>query len=226
MDSALVIFDGTNLARLLAGLGVSLRIAFIAVVISVAGGVVFGMVMNSKNRLVQFICRIILESVRIIPQLVWLFIFYFEMTKVFHIYLDAEVASVIVFSLWGTAEMGDLVRGAITSLPVHQKESGLALGLTKFQLYRYIILPQAVRRLLPPAINLVTRMVKTTSLVVLIGVIEVLKVGQQVIEVSIFSAPSASFWVYGFIFFLYFIVCWPISLMAKWLENYWANKGV
>jgi len=118
------------------------------------------------------------------------------------------------------------VRGAITSLPVHQKESGLALGLTKFQLYRYIILPQAVRRLLPPAINLVTRMVKTTSLVVLIGVIEVLKVGQQVIEVSIFSAPSASFWVYGFIFFLYFIVCWPISLMAKWLENYWANKGV
>jgi len=226
MDSALVIFDGTNLARLLAGLGVSLRIAFIAVIISVAGGVVFGMVMNSKNRLVQFICRIILESVRIIPQLVWLFIFYFEMTKVFHIYLDAEVASVIVFSLWGTAEMGDLVRGAITSLPVHQKESGLALGLTKFQLYRYIILPQAVRRLLPPAINLVTRMVKTTSLVVLIGVIEVLKVGQQVIEVSIFSAPSASFWVYGFIFFLYFIVCWPISLMAKWLENYWANKGV
>jgi len=226
MDSAQVIFDGTNLARLMGGLGVSLRIAFIAVIISVAGGVVFGMVMNSRNRLVQFICRVFLESVRIIPQLVWLFIFYFEMTKVFHIYLDAEVASIIVFSLWGTAEMGDLVRGAITSLPAHQKESGLALGLTKFQLYRYIILPQAVRRLLPPAINLVTRMVKTTSLVVLIGVIEVLKVGQQVIEVSIFSAPSASFWVYGFIFFLYFIVCWPISLMAKWLENYWANKGV
>lgn len=226
MDSALVIFEGANLTRLLGGLLVSLRIAFLAVLFSLVGGVLFGMLMNSKNTVVKVLCRVFLESVRIIPQLVWLFIFYFEMTKVFHIHIDAEVASIIVFSLWGTAEMGDLVRGAISSLPQHQRESGFALGLTKIQLYHYVILPQAVRRLLPPAINLVTRMIKTTSLVVLIGVIEVLKIGQQVIEISIFSAPNAAFWVYGFIFFLYFIVCWPVSLMAKWLENYWASKGV
>lgn len=226
MDSALVIFEGANLTRLFGGLLVSLKIAFLAVLISMVGGVFFGMLMNSKNMLIRAICRIILESVRIVPQLVWLFVFYFETTKAFHIHVEAETASIIVFSLWGIAEMGDLVRGAITSLPIHQWESGFAIGLTKAQLYRYIILPQAVRRLLPPAINLVTRMIKTTSLVVLIGVIEVLKVGQQVIEVSIFSAPDAAFWVYGFIFFLYFIVCWPISLTAKWLENYWARKGV
>lgn len=226
MDSVLQIFEGENLWRLLGGLMVSLRIAFAAVGISLVGGVLMGMAMNSKSVLLKGLCRIFLESVRIVPQLAWLFIFYFEMTKVFHLHLPAELASVIVFSLWGTAEMGDLVRGAITSLPAHQRESGLAVGLTKVQLYRYIILPQAVRRLLPPAINLVTRMIKTTSLVVLIGVIEVLKVGQQVIEVSIFSNPQASFWVYGFIFFLYFIVCWPVSVLAKWLENYWASKGV
>ncbi|MCQ2361612.1 MAG: amino acid ABC transporter permease [Acidaminococcaceae bacterium] len=226
MDSALIIFDGANFSRLLGGLGVSLRIAVLAVVISLFGGVLFGMLMNSKNVFIRACCRVILETVRIVPQLVWLFVFYFEMTKAFHIHLDAEVASIIVFSLWGIAEMGDLVRGAITSLPLHQWQSGMAIGLTKTQLYRYIILPQAVRRLLPPAINLVTRMIKTTSLVVLIGVIEVLKVGQQVIEVSIFSAPSAAFWVYGFIFFLYFIVCWPVSLAAKKLEQYWARRGV
>lgn len=226
MDSAQIIFEGANLSRLLGGLLVSLRIALLAVLISLVGGVLFGMLMNSKNKLVQIFCRLILESVRIVPQLVWLFVFYFETSKALHIDIEAEMASIIVFSLWGIAEMGDLVRGAITSIPKHQWESGFAIGLTKNQVYRYIVLPQAVRRLLPPAINLITRMIKTTSLVVLIGVIEVLKVGQQVIEVSIFSAPDAAFWVYGFIFFLYFIVCWPISLSAKWLENYWAGKGV
>lgn len=226
MDSAQIIFEGANLSRLLGGLLVSLRIALLAVLISLVGGVLFGMLMNSKNKLVQIFCRLILESVRIVPQLVWLFVFYFETSKALHIDIEAEMASIIVFSLWGIAEMGDLVRGAITSIPKHQWESGFAIGLTKNQVYRYIVLPQAVRRLLPPAINLITRMIKTTSLVVLIGVIEVLKVGQQVIEVSIFSAPDAAFWVYGFIFFLYFFVCWPISLSAKWLENYWAGKGV
>ena len=82
-------------------------------------------------------------------------------------------------------------------------------------------LPQAVRRLLPAAINLVTRMIKTTSLVVLIGVVEVLKIGQQMIEVSILKVPTASFWIYATIFFLYFIICWPISLWAKQLERRW-----
>ena len=85
-------------------------------------------------------------------------------------------------SPWGTAEMGDIVRGAVTSMPRHQTESGLSLGLTKLQIYRYILVPQTVRRVLPGAINLATRMVKTTSLVVIIGVVEVLKVGQQIIE--------------------------------------------
>lgn len=67
-------------------------------------------------------------------------------------------------------------------MPRHQTESGLSLGLTKLQIYRYILVPQTVRRVLPGAINLATRMVKTTSLVVIIGVVEVLKVGQQIIE--------------------------------------------
>lgn len=60
--------------------------------------------------------------------------------------------------------MGDLVRGAITSLPKHQIESGQSLGLSTFQLYRYIVIPQILRRLIPQSINLVTRMIKTTSL--------------------------------------------------------------
>jgi polar amino acid transport system permease protein len=66
-------------------------------------------------------------------------------------------------------------------------------------------------------------MVKTTSLVVIIGVVEVLKVGQQIIEGGILNTPTAPLWVYGFIFFLYFILCYPISIVAKRLEAKWQS---
>lgn len=218
-----VIFEGQNFVRLIMGLAVSLRIALFSVLVSAIGGVIVGLLMTSDRRIIRWICRLYLEVIRIVPILVWLFAFYFGATKVFHVHISAEIASDIVFSLWGIAEMGDLVRGAVTSMPKHQLESGLAIGLTRLQVYRYVVIPQAVRRLLPAAINLMTRMIKTTSLVVLIGVVEVLKIGQQIIEVSILKTPTASFWIYALIFFLYFIVCWPISLYSKKLERKWQS---
>jgi len=216
-----VLIEGNNLYRLMGGLLITIRIAIISAIISILFGIPFGIVMTSKNKLVRFVCRTYLEAVRIIPVMVWLFIFYFGVPKLTGIHIAGDVVSVIVFSIWGTAEMGDLVRGAVTSLPKHQKESGKAIGLTNLQIYSYIIIPQSIRRLLPGTINLVTRMIKTTSLVVLIGVVEVLKVGQQVIESFVLQSPSARFWVYGFIFFLYFIICYPISLFARKLELRW-----
>lgn len=214
-----VIFEGSNLLRLLNGLLVTARIALVSVLISGVLGIVLGIVMTSKWKAVRSVCRVYLEAVRIIPILVWLFIFYFTL----NLELGGEVVSIMVFSLWGTAEMGDIVRGAVESLPKHQRESGAALGLTNVQIYCYVIIPQTVRRLLPAAINLATRMIKTTSLVVLIGVVEVLKVGQQIIERSILEVPTASFWIYGFIFLLYFAVCYPVSLLSKRLERKWQS---
>lgn len=218
-----ILFQGKNIERLLSGLFVSFKIAIIAIVLSSILGILFGIVMTSKKMWIRVISRIYLEAIRIIPILVWLFIFYFGVTKVLRIHLDGVIVCIIVFTLWGIAEMGDIVRGAITSLPKHQLDSGKALGLTNIQIYYHIIIPQAVKRMLPGAINLATRMIKTTSLAVLIGVIEVLKVGQQIIEASILKSPSASFYVYGFIFILYFIICYPISLLSKKLEKKWEN---
>lgn len=218
-----ILFEGINLQRLLGGLFVTIRIAFIAIIISGVLGVLFGFLMLSKSKVIRLGSRIYLEAVRIIPILVWLFILYFGVTKAFNIHLEGEVIAVIVFSLWGIAEMGDLVRGAVLSLPTHQKESGKAIGLTEIQLYQYIIMPQVVRRMLPSTINLATRMIKTTSLVVLIGVVEVVKVGQQIIEASVLKNPMAAFWVYGLIFMLYFVICYPISILSKRLEMRWKN---
>ena len=216
-----VLFQGRNFIRLLEGLWVTVKISLIAVIISIVVGIILGMIMTNKNPVIKLITRVYLEFVRIMPQLVLLFLVYFGMTKAFHINLSGEISAIIVFSIWGIAEMGDLVRGALISIPKHQYESGKAIGLTTLQIYLYIIIPQTIRRLVPLAINLVTRMIKTTSLVVLIGVVEVIKVGQQMIEASRLSVPSAALWIYGVIFFLYFAVCYPISLLATKLEKRW-----
>jgi polar amino acid transport system permease protein len=166
--------------------------------------------------------RLWLETVRIVPQLVLLFLVYFGLAKAFNMQISGETAAVIVFTFWGAGEMGDLVRGAITSIHPHQRESGAALGLTRGQVWRFVLLPQAARRLAPQAINLATRMIKTTSLVMLIGVVEVLKVGSQIIDAARYDAPQGAVWVYGAVFLLYFLACWPISLLARRLEKRWA----
>ena len=214
-----VLFQGTNLLRLLEGLWITLRIAVISMTISVFLGILVGICMTSENRLLRVICRIYLETVRIMPQLVLLFLVYFGAAKHLGINLSGEVAAIIVFVFWGAAEMGDLVRGAIISIPTHQYESGYGLGLNKKQLFFYIIIPQTVQRLLPSAISLLTRMIKTTSLVVLIGVVEVVKVGKQIIDASRFEQPRAAIWVYGTIFLLYFLICFPFSRAAAILER-------
>lgn len=218
-----VLFQGRNFERLLEGLWITIGISLISVAISIILGIILGMIMSVKNPVIKVITRVYLEFVRIMPQLVLLFLVYFGATKAFGIQLSGKVAAIIVFSMWGTAEMGDLVRGALSSIPKHQYESGEAIGLTGLQIYFYIIIPQTIRRLVPLAINLVTRMIKTTSLIALIGVVEVVKVGQQIIEASRLTVPTAALWIYGVIFFLYFIVCYPISLLSAKLEKAWKN---
>lgn len=214
-----VLFKGTNFLRLCEGLWVTPRIALIAMMLSVVLGFLLGIIMNIQNRGIRAICRIYLEIVRIMPQLVLLFLAYFGAAKHLGMNLSGENAAILVFTFWGTAEMGDLVRSALEAIPVHQYESGYGLGLTKMQVYAYIIIPQTIRRLIPSAINLLTRMIKTTSLVVLIGVVEVVKVGKQIIDANRYTASDAALWVYGVIFIMYFAICFPFSRLSALLEK-------
>ena len=216
-----VLLKGNNMIRLLQGMWVALQISLVSIVISMPLGILMGTLMTMKNKIVRAIFRVYLEIIRIMPQLVLLFIVYFGSTRAFGWDLSGETASIIVFVLWGTAEMGDLVRSALISIPKHQYESSEALGLTKIQTYRYIIIPQTVRRLVPLAINLITRMIKTTSLVLMIGVVEMLKVAQQIIEANRMTSPNAAFGIFLVVFLLYFIACWPISMLARYLERKW-----
>ena len=217
-----VLFKGKNFLRLLTGLWVAVRISLISVAISIVLGVFLGMLLGSRSRLLRGTFRLYLETVRIMPQMVLLFVVYFGTTRVFGWNLNAEAAAIFVFSFWGTAEMADLVRGALQSIPLIQRESAQALGMKPLQVYTLVFLPQAVRRLIPLSINLITRMIKTTSLVMMIGIVEVLKVAQQIIEANRKTAPNAAFGVFAVVFLMYFLICWPIGSLAGYLEKRWS----
>ncbi len=219
-----VLFKGTNFLRLLGGLWVAVRISLISVLISIVLGIIMGVLMTGKNKVIHAVFQLYLEIVRIMPQMVLLFIVYFGTTRLFGWNMSAEYAAIIVFSFWGTAEMGDLVRGALISIPAIQYESARALGLKESSVFLYVILPQTIHRMIPLSINLITRMIKTTSLVMMIGMVEVLKVAQQIIEANRRTSPNAAFGVFAVVFLLYFIICWPISKMSKYLEKRWADQ--
>ncbi|RDU58272.1 amino acid ABC transporter permease [Helicobacter sp. MIT 99-5507] len=214
-----ILNDGANLSRILTGLGITIKIAFISIFFSMIFGIIFGVLMVSKNIILSLFFRFYLEFIRIMPPIVLLFLVFFGLPQISSISLDSTTSAIIVFVLWGSIEMADLVRGAILSLPKHQVESSLALGMSPLMISRYIILPQVFIRLLPLAINLSSRIIKTTSIAPLIGVVEVLKTGQQIIEYSILKIPDAPFWIYGLIFILYFIICYPLSWLSSYLEK-------
>ncbi len=222
MQGIEVLFMGNNMLRLWGGLWVTLRLSLMSIALSLVIGAFVGAFMLVKNPAVKIICRVYIEIVRIMPQLVWLFIIFFGVTKLTGADLDGETSAVIMLTIWGASEVGDLVRAAFSAVPVHQFESGESLGLNRLQLYVYVIFPQAVRGLIPDIINLSTRMIKTTALVSLIGVTEVLKVGKQIIDANRFEYPNAALWVYAAIFLMYFIICFPLSLLSRKLTR----KGV
>lgn len=210
-----VLLEGSNFSRLMGGLWVSVWIAVVSLFFGLIVGTVFGVLRTTKSRMLRFILRLYLEIFRIIPMVVLLFLFYYILPRQLHINMPADWMAVLAFSLWVAAEFSDIVRGVIQSVPQHQRESGLAIGLTRFQLFRYILLPQAMKLEVPAAINLATRVVKTTSLLMIISIMDVINVGQQIIEANNSTYPTGVFWVYGLIFFLYFIVDYLLSLWAR-----------
>lgn len=213
-----VLFAGNNLLRLLQGLGVSFSIALVAIACSIVIGIVVGFMMLSRFMILRIACKLYLESVRIIPILALLYVCYFGLPQLLHISLSNIAVAVLVFSFWGGAEMADLVRGALSSVDKHQRESALSLGLSPLQAQIFIILPIASKRLLPGLINLFTRMIKTTALLLFIGIADMLQVGRQIIEANR-SIPTAAFSVYGALLVGYFAMCFPLSHLAKSLEN-------
>ncbi|MFM5633172.1 amino acid ABC transporter permease [Aeromonas veronii] len=206
------------LPLLAVGAGQTLAISLLAILLATLGGVAYGVLAQQGGRLVRGLLRLYLELFRVVPVLVWLYLFFFGLPIFFGLDIPAFWCAVLVLALWGASEVGEVVRGGLNSLARGQQEAGLALGLSTWQLYRHVLLPQALQRLTPPTINIYTRIIKTSSLAVLIGVVEVIKVGQQIIE-----RTYGSLLIYGLLFLFFFLVCYPLSLALRRLEQQWGN---
>ena len=210
-----VLFAGSNFARIMQGLWTSVWISVDSLAAGLVLGTLLGILRTLPNKPLRFILRLYLEFFRIVPTIVLLYLVYYILPRSFNISWPASWMAILAFALWVAAEFSDIVRGAIESVPVTQKESGLALGLSKTQLFRYVLLPQAVKLELPATINLATRVIKTTSLLMMISIMDVIAIGQQIIEANNQKYPTAVFWIYGLIFILYFIIDYPLSLWSK-----------
>lgn len=217
----LELLNTDTLLRLWQGFFITLEISFISIIITSIGGLFLGILMSFKNTYIYAFCRLGLEFVCVMPLLVWLFVVYFGFPRWFGWDFSSVSAAIIVFSIWGCFEMMDLVRVSLQSIPKHQYESALSLGLNTVQSFVYIIIPQAMRRLTPMSMNLLTRMIKSTTFAYLIGAVELVKVGQQIIEFHNRN-DFAPFIIYGLIFFIFFILCYPITLYSRKLEKKWS----
>lgn len=206
------------LPLLAVGAGQTLAISLLAILFATLGGVGYGVLAQQGGRLTRVVLRVYLELFRVVPVLVWLYLFFFGLPIFFGLDIPAFWCAVLVLALWGASEVGEVARGGLNSLARGQQEAGLALGLSRWQLYRHVLLPQALQRLTPPTINIYTRIIKTSSLAVLIGVVEVIKVGQQIIE-----RTYGSLLIYGLLFLFFFLVCYPLSRASRRLEQQWGN---
>lgn len=218
-SGASVLFTGDNFTRLLGGLGTSITVAGLALLVGIPLGIILGALRILRNPVLRAVLRLYLEFFRIVPTLVLLFLTYYILPRELGVQVDGVTVAVVTFGLWVAAEISDIVRGSLISVSDHQVDAGKALGMNGLQVLWYVRIPQSINLMVPATINLAARVIMTTSLLLLISVIDVITVGQQIMEVNRMTHPDAAFWVYGFIFLLYFIICWPLAMIAKALEK-------
>ena len=209
-----VLLNVDNVRRLLEGLLMTLNVSLVSVALSLPLGVLFGMVMRINNPVTKIASRTYLEFIRIMPQLVLLFVVYFGFTRSFGWNLSAYTSSIIVFTAWGTAEMGDLVRGALGSIPRHQYESAHVLGLSPLQTYRFVIIPQMTARTLPALAGQFASVIKDSSLLSMISVTELTQTMREISAVNLNLVEC-----YLFLGGLYLILTLPVVLVSNLLEK-------
>lgn len=194
------------------GLLVTLQVSLLVVLISLAIGVLMGVGIAFGPRWLYWPIRIYSDVLRGIPILVLIFFVYYGLPAL-GIEIDNFWAAVVALAAFKVAHVIEIVRGAIQSIHYGQSDAGKAIGLTFWQRLWYVIFPQAIRRFLPPWINAVTETVKGSSLVSLIGVVDLMLAMQKVIGRTYEPMPI---YVLGAI--IYFLINYSLSSLSRRLE--------
>jgi polar amino acid transport system permease protein len=201
---------------LLEGLLVTLHVSILVVASSLVAGVLVGIAFVHGPIWLRFILRVLSDVLRGTPVLVLIFTVYYLLPG-FGINFGPFTAAVVALSAFKTAHVGEIARGAIQSIAAGQTDAGKAIGLTFSQRLAYVILPQAVRRFLPPWINSVTDAVKGSALVSLVGIVDLMLAVQQVIGRTYEPLP-----LYLLGAAIYFAINYSLSVASRRLEARYA----
>jgi polar amino acid transport system permease protein len=208
------------------GLPGTARVAVFAVVGSALIGITFGTLMTIRLLPLQALFRLYIEVFRGLPILVTVFIVYFGLPSVSPQlrFEDPLTAAWIALILWGSAQVAEATRGAVQSIPHEQHEAAAALGFGWLGRHAFVILPQALRRLLPPFVSLLVNIVQNTTLAQVIGGLEILEAAERQNERLTAIPPIGlgeihAFEIFGAVAVLFFIISFPLTRLAAYLER-------
>jgi polar amino acid transport system permease protein len=191
----------------------TLALTATAALLGGALGLVVALARVSRQRGVRELARVYIAVVQGIPVLIVLFLFYFGLSRV-GFELPPLVAASLALSMFASAYFGEIWRGAIESVPRHQWEASASLALSRRQQYRYVVLPQSVTIALPPSVGFLVQLVKNTSIVSIVSVIELTRAGQLVNNVTF-----QPFRVFAAVALIYLAICYPMSRVSRRLER-------
>src|SRR5574337_1184882 len=198
-QEAAQVFTTTNIRFLFQGLGLTLFIAFISIFLSTIFGTLLAVMRNGKNPFLKLIASVYIEVVRNVPNLLWIFV-------VFLIFQVKSVpAGIISFTVFTTAALAEIIRGGLNGVPEGQTEAGKSQGFTDRQILTSIVLPQAIRKMLPAIISQFVTVIKDTSFLYSVIALQEL-FGKSQILMGGYYEPSQIFTLYGILALAYFVV--------------------
>lgn len=214
LTDILNVLSPTNLSFLLSGLGLTLYMSAIIIVLSTILGTILAVMRNGKNLLFRWISSIYIEFVRNVPNLLWIFTIFL----VFQ--LKSTQAGLTAFTVFTSAALAEIIRGDLNSIDIGQTEAGLSQGFNHFQILIYIILPQAIRKMLPSIISQFVTVIKDTSLLYSVIALEELFGASQILMGRNFET-TAVFTLYVVIALIYFVINFAISQFSRYLSKKW-----
>jgi His/Glu/Gln/Arg/opine family amino acid ABC transporter permease subunit len=204
---------------LMSGGGMTLEVTFASLALGLALGLVVGVLRLSSNPALAFIGWVYVLLLRNTPAFVQLMWVYYCLPILAGIELTTVASCIVALSLHGGAYIGEIVRGGIEGVDVGQVEAGRTIGLSRFQVLRKIVLPQAIRRMLAPLVNEAVSILKFSSLVSVFGVADLMYQGQ-----TLATTTFRPLEIFTFVAVEYLVLCTLFSSLAKFAERRFAPE--
>lgn len=210
---------GPVVSYLLQGMRATALLCVTSVGASLCAGVILGTLSTVRVAPVRLAVRLYVEVWRGLPTVVTLF-FVFFLLPVLHVYLGAFAAAILGLTLWGSANIAEIVRGAVQSIPYVQHTAARALGMNGFHVLTLVVLPQAIRRMLPPLVSFLAHAIQNTTLAAVIGVLELLESGSRSIQRLTYDLGQPhAVPIYAAVLAFFFLVCFPLTRLAGRFER-------